>query len=122
MHPVGLSERPKMATIADTYGSMTVLTIESALTKGEAEAFRGTASEQVRSGGRWFVLDLSKTAYFDSRGLEDLLWFQEQVEGVGGIVKVAGLKGNGRKIFEMVRFDKRFEIFDTVHEAVRDFH
>ncbi|HUS45879.1 MAG TPA: STAS domain-containing protein [Phycisphaerae bacterium] len=111
-----------MTTIADTYGSMTVLTIEPALAKDDAETFRRTASEQVRAGGRWFVLDLSKATYFDSQGLEDLLWFQEQVEGVGGIAKIAGLKGNGRKIFEMVRFDKRFEIFDTVHKAVRDFH
>ena len=110
-----------MATTADTYGSMTVLTVEPAMTKAEVEIFRRTASEQIRAGGRWFVLDLARTNYFDSRGLEELLWFQEQVQGVGGVIKVAGLRGNSRKVFEMVRFDKKFDVFDSVHEAVRNF-
>jgi len=110
-----------MATTADTYGSMTVLSVAPGLTKHERDDFHRLASEQVRTGGRWFILDLAKAACLDSRGLEDLLWFQEEVEGVGGVVKVAGLKGHCRTIFEMVRFDKKFEIFDSVHEAVRSF-
>jgi len=110
-----------MTTAAEMYGSMTVLTVEPALTRSEGEAFRQTINEQVRAGGRWFVLDLSKTACLDSQGLEDLLWFQEQVEIAGGVVKVAAVKGNCREIFEMVRFDKKFEIFENVHDAVKSF-
>jgi anti-anti-sigma regulatory factor len=100
---------------------MTVLSVAPAMTKHERDDFRRAAAEHIRAGGRWFILDLAKTACLDSRGLEDLLWFQEEVEGVGGVVKLAGLKGNCRKVFEMVRFDKKFEIFDSVHEAVRSF-
>jgi hypothetical protein len=37
------------------------------------------------------------------------------------MVKVAGLKGHCRKIFEMVRFDRKFQVFDNVHEAVKSF-
>lgn len=111
-----------MPTTADAYGSMTVLSVEPALTQVEGEQFRRAASEQIRSGGRWFVLDLSRAGYFDSQGLEALVWFQEQAEAVQGVVKVAGLKGLGRLTFEMVRFDKKFEVFDNVHEAVKSFH
>lgn len=111
-----------MPTTADAYGSMMVLSVDPALTRVEEEGFRQAASEQVRSGGRWFILDLSRTGYFDSRGLEALVWFQEQVEAVQGVVKVTGLKGLGRKTFEMVRFDKKFEVFENVHEAVKSFH
>ena len=110
-----------MATLADAYGSMTVLTVEPGLTRAEDEAFRRAASEQIHAGGRWFVLDLSKAGAIDSQGLEDLLWLQEEVGACGGVVKIAGLKGNNRLIFEMVRFDKRFEIFENVHEAVKSF-
>jgi anti-anti-sigma regulatory factor len=110
-----------MTTTADTYGSMTVLAVAPVLAKDDRDAFRRVAAEQVRTGGRWFVLDLGKATGFDSQGLEDLLWFQEEVEAVGGVVKVAGLKGSARKIFEVVRFDKKFELFDTVHDAVRSF-
>lgn len=111
-----------MPTTADAYGSMTVLSMEPALTQPEDEAFRRVASEQIRAGGRWFVLDLSRAGCFDSQGLEGLLWFQEQVEAAKGVVKVAGLKGSARAIFEIVRFDKKFEVFDNVHEAVKSFH
>jgi anti-anti-sigma factor len=110
-----------MPTTADAYGSMTVLSTEPALVRAEDEAFRRTALEQIRAGGRWFVLDLARAGYFDSQGLEDLLWFQEQVEAAHGEVKVAGLKGHARRIFEMVRFDKKFEVFENVHEAVKSF-
>jgi anti-anti-sigma regulatory factor len=110
-----------MPTIADAYGSMTVLTVEPSLTKAEGEDFRRAAMEQIQAGGRWFVLDMARAGAFDSQGLEDLLWFQEQVAAVGGVVKVAGLKGHCRKIFEMVRFDKKFEVFDNVHEVVKSF-
>ncbi len=111
-----------MAITADAYGSMMVLSVDPALTRAEEEPFRQAATEQIRSGGRWFVLDLSRTGYFDSQGLEILVWFQEQVEAVQGVVKVAGLKGLGRKTFEIVRFDKKLEVFDNVHEAVKSFH
>ena len=111
-----------MPTMAEAYGSMMVFSVEPGLTGAEEDAFRHAVSEQIRSGGRWFVLDLARVGRFDSRGLETLLWFQEQVEAVQGIVKMAGLKGNGRKTFEMVRFDRKFEVFENVQEAVKSFH
>jgi len=111
-----------MPTTADAFGSMMVLSVEPALTAREEETFRSAAAEQIRSGARWFVLDLSGVGYFDSLGLEALVWFQEEVESVGGVVKVAGLKGLGRKTFEIVRFERKFEVFPDVHEAVRSFH
>jgi anti-sigma B factor antagonist len=108
-----------MPTTADMYGSMTVLAVGPVLAGGESEAFRERASAQLDVGGRWFVIDFSKVAYCDSRGLEELLDFQERVEVAGGVVKIAGLRGNCRRIFELVRFDKRFEVFDSLQEAVK---
>ncbi len=111
-----------MPTRAEAYGSLTVLTVEPALTAQEEAAFRKAAGEELRAGVRWFILDLSGVTHFDSQGLEALVWFQEEVESVGGIVKVAGLKGVARQTFDIVRFDKRFEVFADVDEAVRSFH
>lgn len=110
-----------MPTTADAYGNMTVLYVEPALAQDESGVFRRVVGEQIQAGGRWFVLDLGRVGLFDSAGLEDLLWFHDQVDAVRGVVKVSGLKAHGRKIFEMVRFDKKFEVFDNVHEAVKSF-
>jgi len=111
-----------MPTTADAYGSMMVLAVEPALTAREGDDFHEVADEQIRSGARWFIIDLSDVGYFDSQGLETLVWFQEQVEGAGGDVKVAGLKGLARQTFEIVRFERKFAVFDSVHEAVKSFH
>jgi anti-sigma B factor antagonist len=111
-----------MPTTADAFGSLMVLSVEPALTGREEDTFRKAVGEQIRSGARWFVLDLSGTGYFDSQGLEVLVWFQEQVDSVGGTVKVAGLKGLARKTFEIVRFERRFEVYDDVQDAVKSFH
>ena len=111
-----------MPTTADTYGSMTVLCVEPALCRSQDEQFRRAAAEQIRAGGRWFVLDMARAAAFDSQGLEALLWFQEQVQAAQGVVKVAGLRGHARKIFELVRLDKKFEVYKDVHEAVKSFN
>jgi anti-anti-sigma regulatory factor len=110
-----------MPTAVDAYGSMTVLTVEPALTKVEGESLRAAVGEQLKAGGRWFIVDMARCGVCDSLGLEDLLWFHEKATQVGGLVKIAGLKGNCRQIFEIVRFDKRFEVYDNVHEAVRSF-
>jgi len=107
---------------ADAYGSLMVLAVEPALTAREEAAFRKAASVQLRAGARWFILDLSGVTHFDSQGLEALVWFQEEVKAVGGVVKVAGLKGVARQTFDIVRFSKRFDVFADVHEAVRSFH
>jgi anti-anti-sigma regulatory factor len=114
-------DKARMPTVADAYGSMTVLSIEPGLTRAEGEDFRRAAGEQLQAGGRWFIVDLSRCGTFDSLGLESLLWFQEKAGLAGGVVKVAGLKGPCRQIFEMVRFDRRFEVHDTVHDAVKSF-
>ena len=108
-----------MSIVAEAYGSMMVLSVDPALSRAESEEFRRLAAEQTKAGGRWFVLDLSRAGAMDSQGLEDLLWFQDEVQRAGGTVKVAGLKGHPRQIFELVRFDKKFEVFDNVHEAVK---
>jgi anti-sigma B factor antagonist len=111
-----------MTTTADAYGSMMVLSVEPALTVREGNDFREVAGEQIRSGARWFILDLSGVGYFDSAGLESLVWFQDQIEASGGDAKVAGLKGLARQTFEIVRFDRKFDVYDSVHEAVKSFH
>jgi anti-anti-sigma regulatory factor len=110
-----------MSTTANTYGSMTVLAVEPALAGPEAAGFRRLAAEHVARGGRWFVVDFARAASCDSRGLEELLAFQEQIEALGGAVRVSGLKGACSTIFGLTRFDKRFELFASLQEAVRSF-
>ena len=54
--------------------------------------------------------------------MESIDEFSERLEGTGGLLKFSGLGPGCRKIFELTRFDRRFDLFDSLIDAVRSFH
>lgn len=65
------------------------------------------------------VLDLRQVSFLDSSGLGLLIALLKRVAQRGGDLKLAGLQGGVRVVFEITRTSKVFAIFDTVEEAVR---
>lgn len=110
-----------MASSAEKYGDVVVISVESEFTDDTVQQFRRVAEEQLTAGHRWFVLDFEKAVTLDSSALDSLLWFRDQVEGQTGLVKVCALDETCAKIFEMTRFDRKFEVFAGVPEAVKSY-
>ena len=50
-----------------------------------------------------------------------LLDLQDRLRDAGGGVKICGLTETGRKVFEITRLDRRFEVFDSLIDAVGSF-
>lgn len=67
------------------------------------------------------VLDLEGTEMIDSAGLELLLDLQDSLRERGGELKIATSNHVNRKILEITRLDREFEVFDAVLDAVRSF-
>jgi anti-sigma B factor antagonist len=70
-----------------------------------------------------FIFDLSKTAFIDSQGLEALTFAAAGSHSRGSRAVLAGGNDNCRKILEMTRLDRRFEMFpnpDAALTATRD--
>lgn len=107
-----------MTTRSGKFGDVVVISVESELTGDAVKEFRAVAEKEVVPENLWFVLDFQQTSTMDSAGLEALLWFRDRVEGNTGLVKVCGLDETCAKIFELTRFDRKFEIFPAVSEAV----
>jgi len=110
-----------MATTAEKYGDVVVISIESEFTGDTVQQFRRVAEEQLKAGNLWFVLDFEKTVAMDSSALEALLWFRDAVEGQTGLVKVSALDETCAKVFEVTRFDRKFEVFESLTEAVKSY-
>ena len=110
-----------MAASAEKYGDVVVISVESEFTGDTVQQFRRVAEEQLRETNLWFVLDLEKTVSIDSSGLETLLWFRDQVETNTGLVKVCALDETCRKIFELTRFDRKFEVFESSTDAIKSY-
>ena len=65
------------------------------------------------------VIDLEKSGFIDSEGLETLLWMKSRCEELFGQFKVANLDENVRKILEMTRLEHRFETHAELAAALK---
>lgn len=112
-----------MTTAASKYGDVVVLSIESEFSGDTVSQFRRVCQEQMSAEEcLWCVLDFEKTVGMDSSGLEALLWLRDEAESRTGLVKVCNLNETCAKIFELTRFDRKFELFDNLPDAVKSYN
>lgn len=78
----------------------------------EATELRETLIEQIDLGVHSIRLDLSSLSYIDSSGLGVLIAIQKRCTQKKGFVKIKGLQGNIKELFELTRLTKVFEIVD----------
>lgn len=63
------------------------------------------------------VVDLSETTYINSGGLRSLVSAWRRAKQSGGNLVLTGLNTRLQEIFELVGFDKVFQIYPTVKAA-----
>ena len=110
-----------MQISTETFGNVLVAHTPDDLTDETASAFLDALSTPIASGRVSIVLQMDHTEAFDSAGLTSLLDLHDELKQQGGNLKVSGLADAGRKIFEMTRLDQRFDLFDSVIDAVASF-
>ena len=103
----------------DDAQQMTVLSIRGEITADDTDALRKAIIERMERKVRDFVLDLSQTEFVDSKGLETLLWLQEEALGQLGQVRLAACQETVHKILELTRLSGRFECQPDVEGAIR---
>jgi anti-sigma B factor antagonist len=67
------------------------------------------------------VLDLSRLRFVDSSGLGAFISCLRKLHAKGGDLKLCGMSGQVRAVFELVRMHRVFDIHATKDEAVRAF-
>lgn len=108
-----------MNTKCEDYDHVSVLTITGEFTVDATDAFRKQIEERLERKVRFFVIDLQQTTYMDSKGLEALIWVQEQCDERLGTVRLCNPDETCRKILQVTRLDGRFDVFADVTEAVK---
>jgi anti-sigma B factor antagonist len=100
-----------------------VVHVSDALTAVTVDAFR----EQIQS---WqdaerdivnYIIDLKEVDFMDSAGLGALIATLKKVGERGGDMKIANLQKKPRMVFEITRAHKVFEIYDSVHDALKTY-
>ena len=98
-----------------------VIALEEELAGRAVDEFKGRVSALLEEGHSQLILDCKQLRILSSEGLEALLWVIEEVQRNGGLVKIATLGPIPRKVFELTQFNRIFEIYDEVLEALKSF-
>ena len=87
-----------------------------------AAGFKESIRSLLQEGSANYVVDLHEVDYIDSGGLGSLVSALRQTRSVEGDIRVSGLSGKVRSVFELTRLHRIFEVFDDSPQAVKSYH
>ena len=109
-----------MSIKIDEYNNVCVIQPASDLAGELCEKARKVVEEQVDQKQIVdFVIDFEKAGFFDSEGLETLLWLKRRSEDLFGQLKLVNLDENCKKILEITRLEHRFECHPDLPSALK---
>ena len=103
----------------EDHNELTIMTLRGELTVEYVDQLRKAALERIEAHIRDFVLDISDLNFIDSKGLEAILWLQEQTSEQLGQIRLAGVGDEVSSILEMTRLAARFECHESVETAIQ---
>lgn len=84
-----------------------------------AQDFRERVGEYLDTGVSNFVIDLSDTPFLDSAGMAVLVSVMKRCRQAGGDVSLVWPKHEPvKRILQLTRFDRVFDVYETRKEAV----
>jgi len=72
-------------------------------------------------GGGDVLVDLSNVIHVSSSGVTAFITLKQLVEAKGGLLKLAGLQPEVKRMFRMARLDTVFDLHETASEAMTEF-
>jgi len=113
-----------MQLTKDRRGKVTLISVlAEELDAGNVSEFREALTTVLDESDRFVLLDLSQVKFVDSSGLGAILSLLRRLLGAGGDLKVCGVEGPVRTLFELVRLHRVMDIFrdcETALEAFED--
>ncbi|MEM7227344.1 MAG: STAS domain-containing protein [Planctomycetota bacterium] len=103
----------------EDHDAVTVLTLSGEFNTDQADGFRRKCQDRFRAGIRDIVLDVTHLELIDSAGLELFMWLQDEAATNLGQLRLVQPGETIRKILEITRLDKRFDVHDSIESAAR---
>lgn len=96
---------------------VTIFRLKGEIDLQASPALRALLQAQSKKHVPVLLLDFSEVVYIDSSGLATLVEYYQQSRSHGGRIALAALSPRVRSIFDLVRLNEIFPIFDTVAVA-----
>jgi anti-sigma B factor antagonist len=87
--------------------------------ENDSQVFHEKMDEQIQSGRKWIILDLSRVIGMSSTGLGILIWAHRTAKEKGVLLKIAHLSEKVRSVLQITRLNSVFEIYDSVEAAIQ---
>jgi anti-sigma B factor antagonist len=82
---------------------------------------KDTVTAMIDAQKKKILIDLSAVNFIDSSGLGMLVACLRSATKTGGALKITSLQESPKKLFEVTRLDRVFEIFDDRDSAIKSF-
>ena len=110
------------ATFSEHIIRILVVTLKDRIDAFSAPQIREQLHAKLEAGQSLFVVDLSETPFLDSAGMAVLVSLLKGSRQAGGDVKLVWPQHEGAsRILHLTKFDRVFEMADTVDEALQMF-
>lgn len=112
-----------MDFIKETQDNILIETVNlTRATLKEAEEFKQLLAQEINSGWKNIVVDLSECEFIDSTFLGALVVSLKKVTAIGGDLRLVGFQPGVHSMFELTRMYRVFEAFKSREEAISSFN
>ena len=102
-------------------GNVVVIGVGGEVDASTVGELRAVFDDLVGRGAQNYVIDLGGVIFMDSSGLAALASMYKRIRIGHGDVRLCNLPGDVRRIIELTRFDRVFDIFATRADAIASF-
>jgi len=90
-------------------------------TSYEAETYKNILLQDINSGVRKLVVDLTCCDFLDSTFTGATIVSLRKIVAIGGDLRLVGLQPAVKNMFELTRVIRQFDLFQTVEAAVKSY-
>jgi anti-sigma B factor antagonist len=95
-----------------------LISLKGRFDAGAADDFKEKMGALAAQDVRYYVINLSLVSYIDSGGLGSLVTSLRRVREKQGDIRIASLNDKVRKVFELTRVYRIFDIYDSSEAAI----
>ncbi len=103
------------------FGDIMLMILSGQIDSYTSEEMAKIIDEHIRKGNLNIIVDLSKVDYLDSAGLSSLVSAKIRLAKRGGNLRLVGLKGKAREVFELANLTQMFDIYENRQDAYEGF-
>jgi anti-sigma B factor antagonist len=100
-------------------GPATVIKVEDRMDAQSCLEFEKACNRLVDEGEKLLVIDLGSLNYVSSAGLRSFLALAKRLRETGGALRLCGLGGIVKQVFDTAGLTSVFPIFDSVDAAAK---